>query len=83
MRLSIDEVIHFTSFIRRADNEGMLGSIDIYGIDMQKCSSDEGGEDPTQACVRQVTISKNKLTGDHSEFQVQLIPTLSQFTSFT
>ena len=44
---------------------------------------DEGGEDPTQACVRQVTISKNKLTGDHSEFQVQLIPTLSQFTSFT
>lgn len=44
---------------------------------------DEGGEDPNEACVRQITISKNKLTGDHSEFQVQLIPTLSQFTSFT
>jgi len=46
MRLSIDEVIHFTSFIRRAGNEGQLGSINIYGTDMQECSSDESGEDP-------------------------------------
>ena len=48
MRLSIDEVIHFTSFIRRAANEGQLGSINIYGFhhDIQECSSDESGEDP-------------------------------------
>jgi len=46
MRLSIDEVIQFTSFIRRAGNEGQLGSINIYGTDMQECSSDESGEDP-------------------------------------
>ena len=44
---------------------------------------DEGEENPNEACVRQITISKNKLTGDHGEFQVQLVPTLSQFTSFT
>ena len=44
---------------------------------------DEGREDPNEACVRQITISKNKLTGDHGEFEVRLVPTLSQFTSFT
>lgn len=44
---------------------------------------DEGREDPNEACVRQITISKNKLTGDHAEFEVRLIPSLSQFTSFT
>lgn len=44
---------------------------------------DEGEEDPNDACVRQITISKNKLTGNHKEFEVRLIPVLSQFTSFT
>ncbi len=46
MRLSIEEVIDFTGFIRHADSEGQLGSINIYGTDMQECSSDESGEDP-------------------------------------
>ena len=44
---------------------------------------DEGNEDPNDASVRQITISKNKLTGSHKEFEVRLIPVLSQFTSFT
>ena len=46
MRLSIDEVIHFTSFIRRAGNEGQLGSINIYGTDPLGYSSDDLGGDP-------------------------------------
>jgi len=46
MKLSIDEVVHFAAFIRHAANEGQLGSIEIYGTDMQGYSSDESGEDP-------------------------------------
>jgi hypothetical protein len=46
MKLTVDEFIHFISFVRRSDNEGQLGSINIYGTDMQECSSDEDGFDP-------------------------------------
>jgi hypothetical protein len=30
-------------------------------------------------CIRFVTLSKNKLTGDHKEFEVILRPTISRF----
>ena len=46
MKLSIDEFIHFTTFIRHAANEGQLGSIIIYGTNVKGYSSDESGEDP-------------------------------------
>ena len=30
-------------------------------------------------CTRFITLSKNKLTGDHAEFEVVLVPTTSRF----
>ncbi len=36
-------------------------------------------ENYLEDCVRFVTLSKNKLTGDHAEFEVILRPTISRY----
>ena len=46
MKLTIEEVVQFISFIRRADNEGHLDSINTYGWNDLGYSADEAGEDP-------------------------------------
>jgi hypothetical protein len=46
MKLTIEEVVQFISFIRRADNESQLSSISFYGTNELGYSADEAGEDP-------------------------------------
>ena len=67
MRLSIDEVIHFTSFIRRADNEGLLDAgINIYGTDPLGYSMDPRGDDPY---YRYVTLAFEDEDGEEGYLQ--------------
>ena len=65
MKLSIDEVIHFTSFIRRADNEGLLDAgINIYGTDPLGYSMDPRGAAPY---YRYVTLAFEDEDGEEHE----------------
>jgi hypothetical protein len=46
MKLTVDEFIHFTSFIRRADDNGMTSNIQMHWGSETGGSSDPLGEDP-------------------------------------
>ena len=53
-------------------------SIDEAFVDLSHIKEDEV-ENYLEDCVRFVTLSKNKLTGDHAEFEVILRPTISRY----
>jgi len=46
MRLTVEEMVEFIRFTRRADNNGQLSYIDCYGVGDTFGSADEMGEDP-------------------------------------
>lgn len=67
MKLTIEEVVQFINFIRRADNEGQLSYIRLYGTNELGHCADEAGEDPYYEWA---TLSFEDEEGEEHEFSL-------------
>ena len=74
MRLTIEEATAFINFVRRADSEGQLSSVDCWGSGDTGSSSDEWGDDPYYEWV-----TLHFMDGEEEEHEISFSDTTCHF----